>query len=192
MRYFIFLFLLFQGLTTGWAQTFNAHWIASPVADSTSQVWFKQTYRLPERPRRAILTAMSTGYFAVYVNKWKVDLATIAPYRAFGDTTAKAIRYDITRYLRRGHNTIAVWYSPLRPGTERRQLSLTLTLTTPDGLTTALNADRGWLCHAATRRLNDQGGETIDREEHTSELQSRQYLVCRLLLEKKKKIRTNK
>src|SRR5581483_4831198 len=28
-------------------------------------------------------------------------------------------------------------------------------------------------------------------EEHTSELQSRQYLVCRLLLEKKKKIMTN-
>src|SRR3712207_7877339 len=28
-------------------------------------------------------------------------------------------------------------------------------------------------------------------EEHTSELQSRQYLVCRLLLEKKKKIMTS-
>src|SRR3712207_8660190 len=28
-------------------------------------------------------------------------------------------------------------------------------------------------------------------EEHTSELQSRQYLVCRLLLEKKKKICSN-
>src|SRR3712207_8996148 len=28
-------------------------------------------------------------------------------------------------------------------------------------------------------------------EEHTSELQSRQYLVCRLLLEKKKKILSN-
>src|SRR3712207_9524896 len=28
-------------------------------------------------------------------------------------------------------------------------------------------------------------------EEHTSELQSRQYLVCRLLLEKKKEIRHN-
>src|SRR3712207_8000410 len=28
-------------------------------------------------------------------------------------------------------------------------------------------------------------------EEHTSELQSRQYLVCRLLLEKKKKITSN-
>src|SRR3712207_9215383 len=29
-------------------------------------------------------------------------------------------------------------------------------------------------------------------EEHTSELQSRQYLVCRLLLEKKKKTKINK
>src|SRR3712207_9013978 len=30
----------------------------------------------------------------------------------------------------------------------------------------------------------------VRSEEHTSELQSRQYLVCRLLLEKKKKRRT--
>src|SRR3712207_7506491 len=30
--------------------------------------------------------------------------------------------------------------------------------------------------------------ESLRSEEHTSELQSRQYLVCRLLLEKKKKI----
>src|SRR3712207_7015289 len=34
--------------------------------------------------------------------------------------------------------------------------------------------------------------EQQDRsEEHTSELQSRQYLVCRLLLEKKKKLQLN-
>src|SRR5438445_8018593 len=36
-------------------------------------------------------------------------------------------------------------------------------------------------------RRGDHRGGTGDRsEEHTSELQSRQYLVCRLLLEKKK------
>src|SRR3712207_8195679 len=33
------------------------------------------------------------------------------------------------------------------------------------------------------------GGDRVRSEEHTSELQSRQYLVCRLLLEKKKKLR---
>src|SRR3712207_7933724 len=37
------------------------------------------------------------------------------------------------------------------------------------------------------RILFISGGSGItDRKEHTSELQSRQYLVCRLLLEKKK------
>src|SRR3712207_6856675 len=49
--------------------------------------------------------------------------------------------------------------------------------------------------HVPLQDLDDVGrGDGIDRlerlvrsEEHTSELQSRQYLVCRLLLEKKKK-----
>src|SRR3712207_7191037 len=37
--------------------------------------------------------------------------------------------------------------------------------------------------------VSARSGKPIQRsEEHTSELQSRQYLVCRLLLEKKKKI----
>src|SRR3712207_7436647 len=40
---------------------------------------------------------------------------------------------------------------------------------------------------AVRSRDRVQRGEVADRsEEHTSELQSRQYLVCRLLLEKKK------
>src|SRR3712207_7651013 len=38
--------------------------------------------------------------------------------------------------------------------------------------------------------MGEIDGERVDQrsEEHTSELQSRQYLVCRLLLEKKKTI----
>src|SRR3712207_7426943 len=42
----------------------------------------------------------------------------------------------------------------------------------------------------ARRRLDEAIGEAdrdVRSEEHTSELQSRQYLVCRLLLEKKKR-----
>src|SRR3712207_8214097 len=37
------------------------------------------------------------------------------------------------------------------------------------------------------RRAEETGAIDNRSEEHTSELQSRQYLVCRLLLEKKKK-----
>src|SRR5258707_10117120 len=41
----------------------------------------------------------------------------------------------------------------------------------------------------AAKGGNDDGYRHDRSEEHTSELQSRQYLVCRLLLEKKKKNR---
>src|SRR3712207_8018901 len=45
---------------------------------------------------------------------------------------------------------------------------------------------------AAIKKSDEQTEELIDgvlrSEEHTSELQSRQYLVCRLLLEKKKNV----
>src|SRR3712207_7518138 len=40
---------------------------------------------------------------------------------------------------------------------------------------------------AAQLDLPVVGADLLRSEEHTSELQSRQYLVCRLLLEKKKK-----
>src|SRR3712207_8859087 len=39
----------------------------------------------------------------------------------------------------------------------------------------------------ATSRTSRSASIAMRSEEHTSELQSRQYLVCRLLLEKKKK-----
>src|SRR3712207_7556683 len=42
---------------------------------------------------------------------------------------------------------------------------------------------------AGVRRVREGPARTRRSEEHTSELQSRQYLVCRLLLEKKKKKR---
>src|SRR3712207_7559792 len=42
---------------------------------------------------------------------------------------------------------------------------------------------------ADLRRRMEYPAAEVRSEEHTSELQSRQYLVCRLLLEKKKKTR---
>src|SRR3712207_7098663 len=45
--------------------------------------------------------------------------------------------------------------------------------------------DRDDVAHHLPQRLGAPGGLRRS-EEHTSELQSRQYLVCRLLLEKKK------
>src|SRR3712207_8537846 len=54
-------------------------------------------------------------------------------------------------------------------------------------LTTAAGRTRP-VTIAASRVADGEGGSSRS-EEHTSELQSRQYLVCRLLLEKKKNTR---
>src|SRR3712207_9256546 len=43
---------------------------------------------------------------------------------------------------------------------------------------------------AIAQAILDGTSDAFRSEEHTSELQSRQYLVCRLLLEKKKKTNT--
>src|SRR2546422_6434376 len=57
----------------------------------------------------------------------------------------------------------------------------------PAGLCAAMYAGRGML-KALTIERGAPGGELLNTrsEEHTSELQSRLHLVCRLLLEKKK------
>src|SRR5438445_8363801 len=47
--------------------------------------------------------------------------------------------------------------------------------------------DGGLRTAAGLRRIGSPLQPLCRSEEHTSELQSRQYLVCRLLLEKKKK-----
>src|SRR3712207_7167075 len=46
--------------------------------------------------------------------------------------------------------------------------------------------------HVTVQTLGGHPGAELRSEEHTSELQSRQYLVCRLLLEKKKNKKTTK
>src|SRR3712207_8223406 len=46
-------------------------------------------------------------------------------------------------------------------------------------------ADLAQRLHLALEQDRDAAADVLRSEEHTSELQSRQYLVCRLLLEKK-------
>src|SRR2546422_6876729 len=68
-----------------------------------------------------------------------------------------------------------------------RDASLTFTVARPDGRPAVLEPYMGMAGHAMIAR--DDGARS---EEHTSELQSRLHLVCRLLLEKKKTRRSKK
>src|SRR6476620_12788307 len=83
------------------------------------------------------------------------------PFFFFNDTATTEI------YTLSLHDALPI--SPPAPGPRARARS------------TARAGPRGGACSRAPARSRGRS------EEHTSELQSRQYLVCRLLLEKKKK-----
>src|SRR3712207_7862177 len=75
---------------------------------------------------------------------------------------------------------------PIYSATDRAELSVAVGGIIVPHVTTVRRTLRTTLCtcRPAGRAWMGQGGKRS--EEHTSELQSRQYLVCRLLLEKKK------
>src|SRR3712207_8477085 len=75
--------------------------------------------------------------------------------------------------------------SPWRTNGEQASKSAIATSRPPSHM---LNSNTGIGNHGTRSRMAITVGlYTARSEEHTSELQSRQYLVCRLLLEKKKR-----
>src|SRR3712207_7251545 len=77
----------------------------------------------------------------------------------------------------------------------RRPATRTPRLAAPQATTSAQVAVQSTgTCSEKRNRPNENIGVLLGprSEEHTSELQSRQYLVCRLLLEKKKKTRIDR
>src|SRR3712207_7333877 len=74
-------------------------------------------------------------------------------------------------------STLFPYTTLFRSGADRPVFALALTVTCSHDFWTRLSAQT-----SVTR-----SDPPTRSEEHTSELQSRQYLVCRLLLEKKKK-----
>src|SRR3712207_8823871 len=62
----------------------------------------------------------------------------------------------------------------------------------PEGVPDAARLEHQVPGPGLERLIAELHSETTRSEEHTSELQSRQYLVCRLLLEKKKKKQLHK
>src|SRR3712207_8913975 len=98
--------------------------------------------------------------------------------------------------IRRPPRSTLFPYTTLFRSGEPARLAVTGDITVAallDGLQQRLEAPKiPPRCQVVTRLPLGVNGKTDKRsEEHTSELQSRQYLVCRLLLEKKKTQNTN-
>src|SRR5437879_11640857 len=124
--------------------------------------------------------------------RWLCFLLLANPYPLAAQASPKPLRFDLESltakrdsfvfFLRGAERGYAVWQYEIRP------LEMTQRI-----LYTARSEFRPVEQESLRVVLNRLTGETVQHdpqarsEEHTSELQSPMYLVCRLLLEKKKK-----
>ena len=147
------------------ANPYQMQWMAYPHPDDTAQVWFRNSYEIAERPVTARITIASTGYFELYVNERNVTGDVLTPLRERCSANAIAVTYDVTRFMRAGTNTVAVWYSPSFPHPESRQIALSFYGRAGDGSPQVFDNDNSWLCRKAVNTLSAEGHELLGMAE---------------------------
>lgn len=142
------------------AQSLMHQWISFPEVDSTSQIWFRQTYIDTKRPIQANISITTTGQIELYVNGYNVSRDTRLPYRNYNDNDGPiCMTFNVTRFLRPDSNTIAVWYSPSYPHIQSRQISLNYYGVMPNGKRFSYCTNDEWLCRKANISLTTDGEE---------------------------------
>lgn len=99
------------------ASDWSARWIGGDeVFDSSvnpdcniSDPWFRKTVNMEKQPVRAMMFVASVGYHELYVNGEKIGDHILAPVVTDHTKRARYIAYDITSYLHKGANVIALW-----------------------------------------------------------------------------------
>ena len=155
----IYLAMLCQ---SSMAQVYLGKWIGHPNPKSHTEIWFRQDCSFDEHPLSAIVTVASTGYFELFINERNVSASVLAPYRMPTSEATMTVSYNVNRFLRRGNNTIAVWYAPSAGHANSMQIALTMSGLYADSTRFVMQSDHNWLCKEAPFELNLYGGETLD------------------------------
>ena len=161
MRLLLFSLCLLLSAAAG-AQSLNMPWVASSVADSASQVWFRKGYLFRGKPRQASLTVVTTGYFELYVNGRNVSTQVLTPRRAAFCRDALGVTYDVERFLSPDSNVVAVLYSPASPCATPYQVAVQFAGVDARGHAFCDASDASWLCRRAGRRVLPDGGEEAE------------------------------
>ncbi len=151
---------------SSFSQEFNTHWICHPLANDSSQVFFRHTYTTSQRPQQALLSFTSSGLVKVYFNERNIsqDITFCNP-----DSTVLALyTYDVTRFLRPDSNTIAVWYAPDKDYATTKQLSLEYYGKDDKGQDFYHHTDGEWLCQELKGCYKHENKETFDGQTYHS------------------------
>ena len=156
----------------------QGEWIAHPSAKAEKHIWFRKNIDLDAEAGSAFIYVASLGYHELYVNGEKADLRMLAPNLTRIDKRLLYVTYDVAHLLKKGGNTIALWYGP---GWSRYDffhesvnpaLLVQMNGSTRPGKAFSLHSDGSWKC-AESNSFNsgrfgysDMGGELVDGQRH--------------------------
>lgn len=164
---------------TSFGQFFSPSWICSPQVDSTSQIWFRQDFPFQDKPDHAYIRVTTTGRFELFVNRYNVSTDVLEPFRPEENESPIAIVYNVSRFLRKGCNTISLWYSPTYPHINTMQIAVNFYGEDQNGQHFSHFSDENWICKPANRSLIENGGERQDASNHSLIWNSDDYdLAC--------------
>lgn len=145
-------------------------WQAKWITDNSSSPWLCTGTELAAAPARAMVYVNALGYFQLFINGKRVGDDEFAPHVGQYDQRTFCITYDVTPYLKTGHNTIGLW---LGSGWNRAGAGIAtepcaraqLEMVDADGSRTMLITDETWRAHPSNRSYrgkwcwNQFGGE---------------------------------
>jgi alpha-L-rhamnosidase len=152
----------------------KGEWIKHPSASSEKQIWFRKKFTVNDKAASAFAYIASVGYHELYVNGQKVDEYVLAPAVSRIDKRVFYVTYDLTPYINKGDNVMALWYGPgwSRNNSFERLVNQTVLVqldgTTQNGEHFGTFSDKTWKCSESYSSnlggfsFMDMGGEKID------------------------------
>ncbi|MDR1170147.1 MAG: glycoside hydrolase family 78 protein [Prevotellaceae bacterium] len=149
-----------------------ASWIRHPDAPHTKHIWFRKNIKLNAVSDGAFIHVASLGHHELYINGKKADNSVLAPALTDFQKRLFYVTYDVSKFLKRGDNTVAVWFAPGWASYDCFKL-VPLLRVKADGLDAenqaTLNSDASWRCAVSSSEdirpvfsFNNNGGEIVD------------------------------
>jgi len=154
-----------------------ARWIGSG-SSFEADPWLRKSFELTEQPNDAFAYVASIGFHELFVNGKKVGDSVLAPSISDLSRRARYVTYDITPYLQKGQNAIALWLGAGWAKWEHYRVAdkplvmAEIDVSLPDGMTASLSTDKTWKVHPSSTTLmgawkpGQYGGEHIDTRKH--------------------------
>lgn len=157
----------------------KGQWIKHPTAAAEQHCWFRKNFQLDNVLKSALIYVASIGYHELYINGKKVDDRILAPSLTRLDKRALYVTYDITSFLKKGNNTIAIWYGPGWSVYEFFRMpqvfKVQMNGVTSNGEQFSLQSDASWKCAVSNSANNgkceyrDHGAELLDATRYVSD-----------------------